>query len=80
MKTDASAAAAAIDHLTRLSASNGDRVPVSAVRATSARFRVTERTVWNWLRHGPPTGLQSREFGPDVLAAIAEHQNNRRRA
>lgn len=70
----------AIDHLRRLAGDNGGRVPTDFVRATAQRFGCCERTVWNWLRNGPPSPKSKQELTRKALLAIAEASGNRKHA
>ena len=77
---DPSAIQGAIDHLRRLASENDGRIPTDVVRATAQRFECTERTVWNWLKKGPPAGKGRRELSRETLVAIAAANGNLKRA
>lgn len=77
---DPAAIQGAIDHLRRLADENDDRVPTEMVRATAKRFGCTERTVWNWLRNGPPAAREPRDLPSAALTAIAACHGNLKRA
>lgn len=77
---DPSAIQGAIDHLRRLAGENDGKVPTEMVRATAERFGCSERTVWNWLKSGPPAGRERKELPRAALVAIAAAHGNLKKA
>jgi transposase InsO family protein len=78
--TDPSAAQSAVEHLRRLAEENGGKVPAAVVRATAERLGRTERTIWGWLRSGPPGARPKQVLGETQQAAIAAENGNLKRA
>jgi len=69
-----------VDYLRRLAGENDGKIPTAIVRATALRLGCTERTVWGWLRNGPPQPRASRPLTDQHFAAIAAENGNLKRA
>jgi len=75
-KIDPSIITATVSHLQRLATENGGRCPTDVVRAVAATYGCTERTVWNWLRHGTPQPTSPRSLTRKQKVEIAKRHGN----